>query len=270
MVASDGRGSTVARQIGCAREGDPEHHRFSGMLVGDAHDWPVDLQVIATEGDVHVLAFPQGGGKVRIYLGFPKQEPARVAGPEGPKRFLESWRIACVPHSDVIAGATPISPCIAYANADAWVDHSRARGRRPDRRPRPGRNDPTIGQGLSVTHRDVRLVRDAMLGEATWREATFTDYARERKERMARLRMAARVTSLRVAAFGPEGRALRREIHERMQARARAGGIARCRFRGPRCPSGGGLQRGLRLGGGGAPGLVGPFPDQPRPSGPSP
>ena len=214
VVGADGRNGIVAKQIGCKFSHDPEHHLFSGMLVENAHDWPDDLQVIASEGDAHVLAFPQGEGKVRIYLGWPKEDRSRLVGPEGSANFLRSWQVGCVPYADVIVNSTPASPCIAYPNFDAWVDTPVKEGvvLIGDA---AGRNDPIIGQGLSVTHRDVRLVRDAMLSENNWCTGMFDDYIAERKERMSRLRIIARVSSIRDAAFGEAGKKLRHEIHER-------------------------------------------------------
>ncbi len=215
VVGADGRNGVVAKQIGCVTEHDPEHHLFSGMLVEDAHDWPEDLQVIATEGDANVLAFPQGEGRVRIYLGWPSADRARLVGPEGAQRFLRSWQIDCVPNANAIVNATPVSPCIAYPNFDAWVDS-------PVREgvvligDAAGRNDPIIGQGLSITHRDVRLVRDIMLGESDWSMGMFDDYIKERTERMARLRTVARLTSLRESAFGDAGRRQREYIHHQL------------------------------------------------------
>lgn len=217
VIGADGRTGVVAKQIGCVEGQDREHHLFSGMLVEDAHDWPEDLQVVAHEGDVNVLAFPQGGGKVRIYLGWPSEDRTRLLGPDGPKRFLEGWQIDCVPHADAIANSTPISRCIAYPNNDAWVDS-------PVREgvvligDAAGRNDPIIGQGLSISHKDVLLTSQALLDEKDWSTDIFDDYIKERAERMARLRVVARLTSLRESAFGEEGRKLRQQIHERMEA----------------------------------------------------
>lgn len=215
IVGADGRNGVVARQMGCESAYDPEHHLFSGMLVEHADDWPEDLQVIATEGDANVLAFPQGGGRVRIYLGWPKEDRKRLLGPGNQQRFLDSWKLKCIPHAESIVNATPASPCITYPNNDAWIDS-------PVREgvvligDAAGRNDPIIGQGLSITHRDVRLVRDALLGDKVWTTNTFSDYVVERKERMSRLRTSARLTSLRDSAFGAAGKKLRREIHERI------------------------------------------------------
>lgn len=232
VIGADGRNGVVSKQLGCQTFGDPEHHLFSGMLVEGAEDWPDDLQVIATEGDAHVLAFPQGDGRVRIYLGWPSEDRTRLVGPAGPKNFLESWRINCVPQAEAIVNATPASPCISYPNADGWVDQWVHEGvvLVGDA---AGRNDPITGQGLSITHRDVRLVTDAMLGTKEWRQGIFDEYVAEREERMARLRTVARLTSLRDAAFGESGYRQRAEIHERMAANPDMAAPFMAAFAGP-------------------------------------
>lgn len=222
IIAADGRNGVVAKQIGCVAAHDLEHHLFSGMLVENAHDWPAHRQIIATEGDANVLAFPQGEGRVRIYLGWPSSDRARLVGPGGPQRFLDSWQLECVPNAQAIVDATPVSPCIAYPNYDTWLDGFVREGvvLIGDA---AGRNDPIIGQGLSITHTDVRQVRDALLNnmpggrvpDAGWQTTDFSDYVSERRERMARLRTVARLTSLRESAFGEAGRALRLNIFER-------------------------------------------------------
>jgi 2-polyprenyl-6-methoxyphenol hydroxylase-like FAD-dependent oxidoreductase len=185
------------------------------MLVENADAWPADLQVIATEGDVNVLAFPQGEGKVRIYLGWPSEDRTRLLGADGPSRFLQSWQLECIPNAHVITDATPVSPCIAYPNSDSRVD-SPVRPGVVLIGDAAGRNDPIIGQGLSITHRDVRLVSNALLENDDWRPEHFEGYVEERAARMSRLRTTARLTSLRDSAFGEDGRQLRLQIHERI------------------------------------------------------
>jgi len=71
-----------------------------------------------------------------------------------------------------------------------------------------GHNDPIIGQGTSITLRDVRIVRD-ILRAGDWREAAFEGYVVERLERMRRLRIAARFATVLRAEFGP-GKTARR------------------------------------------------------------
>lgn len=231
IVGADGRNGIVAKKIGCEVTSDPEHHLFSGMLVENAPNWPDDLQVIATEGDAHALAFPQGDGVVRIYLGWPSDDRGRLLGKEGPRRFLElGSRLRTALERD--CELDPASRCIAYSNADAWVDH-------PVREgivligDAAGRNDPIIGQGLSITHRDVRLVSDILKAEKTWSPDVFQPYVEERAERMQRLRVSARLTSLRDCSFGEAGYRQRQTIHERLEKNPDLGGAFVAPFIGP-------------------------------------
>ena len=106
---------------------------FSGVLVDGADGFPADLQAIGTEGDVHFLVFPQGGGRVRLYLGFGLDQPRRFTGPDGPRAFVDAFRFECMPASEILAAATPVSPCATYANEDAWVDVPVRDGVRADR-----------------------------------------------------------------------------------------------------------------------------------------
>jgi 2-polyprenyl-6-methoxyphenol hydroxylase-like FAD-dependent oxidoreductase len=188
MVVTAKRRNRSARS--CSQN-DP-HHRFSGMLVDNVPQWREDTQFISVEGDVNVLAFPQGGGRIRLYIGFGLEQKTRLAGPQGPQRFLEAFRLKSVPGSEAIAAGRPIGPCLVYPNNDTWIDEPFAEGvvLIGDA---AGRNDPITGQGLSITHRDVRIVRDILLGEANWSTDAFVPYGAERKERMRRLRISARI-----------------------------------------------------------------------------
>jgi 2-polyprenyl-6-methoxyphenol hydroxylase-like FAD-dependent oxidoreductase len=76
-----------------------------------------------------------------------------------------------------------------------------------------GWNDPIIGQGLSITYRDVRMVSD-ILKAADWAPEAFAPYAEERMERLRRLRFAASLTSALEAEFGPKAAARRKRWHE--------------------------------------------------------
>ena len=214
VVGADGRHGKTAEQIGMHVQQDPPHHRFSGMLIDNAPDWPADTQFISTEGDVNVLAFPQGNGRIRLYLGFKLEEKTRLAGPQGPQRFLDAFRLKSVPGAEAIVAGRPIGPCLVYPNNDTWIDVPLAEGvvLIGDA---AGRNDPITGQGLSITHRDVRIVRDLLLGERVWTVESLLPYADERKERMRRLRIAARITAIVEAEFDATARERRRRVAER-------------------------------------------------------
>jgi len=214
VVGADGRGSAVRKQLGIALHRDPTHHLFAGMLVDDAHGWPDDVQVVGASDDAHFLAFPQGKGRVRLYLGYSSDEPRRLTGADGPRAFLSAFRLACVPGSEHLAGARPAGPCHSYPNADTWTDRVACDGAVliGDA---AGSNDPIIGQGLSITLRDVRLVRDALLAEPDWSARLFEPYAAERAERMRRLRFSASVVATIENEFGADARARRQRAGAR-------------------------------------------------------
>ena len=215
VVAADGRQSAVRRQLGVELHTDEPHHLFSGLLVDGADSYPDDLQIIGSTDEVHYLAFPQGAGRIRLYLGFPFSDRHRYTGDAGAQRFLESFDAPSFPYSDAIVGSTPISPHAVYANEDSWVDVPFVPGV-VFIGDSAGWNDPINGQGLSIAMRDVRMVSDALLSNSDWSPQSFADYGDERRLRMGNLRFAAQVASKLHAEFGPGTIECRVRARERM------------------------------------------------------
>jgi 2-polyprenyl-6-methoxyphenol hydroxylase-like FAD-dependent oxidoreductase len=217
IVGADGRGSLVRRAAGIELHKDPQHHFFGGMLIENADKFPDDTQVIGAEKDVHYLAFPQGHGRIRLYLGFPSDQPQRFAGKNAQQAFLDAFRLASLPSSPHIANATPAGPVHSYPNEDSWTDTPYAEGvvLIGDA---AGWNDPIIGQGLSITYRDVRIVSEILRETSDWSRADFAPYAEERAERMRRLRFGAQITSTLMNEFGDAARERRRKVAERQAA----------------------------------------------------
>lgn len=214
LVGADGRTSQVREAAGIVLHQDTPHHWFAGLLVEGVEAWPDDLQAIGTEGDFGFLAFPQGGGRVRVYGGYALDEAKRFKGPDGPRRFLEAFAMDCAPANRHIAAGRPAGPLFSYINADAWTDEPFAPGvvLVGDA---AGWNDPIVGLGLSITYRDVRIVSDILRAGDDWSVGAFAPYAEERAERMRRLRIAAQLQSAIDMEFGPEAAARRRSYHER-------------------------------------------------------
>ena len=161
--------------------------------------------------------FPQGDGRARLYLGFGLDQPRRFTGPGGPQAFLDAFRFECMPDSEALADATPVSPCATYANEDTWVDV-------PVRDgvvligDAAGWNDPITGQGLSIAMRDVRVVSEMLQASDDWSAAAFAPYVEERRERMRRLRFGASLQAAIYNEFGPDAAARRLRAWSRFEA----------------------------------------------------
>lgn len=209
VVGADGRSSGIRRALGLALHEAPLDHLIAGLLIDGADDWPQDLQAIGQFGDLHYLIFPQGGGKVRLYADYAYQGGARFRGESGAAELLDAFNLPGVPNIHAIARARPIGPCRSYPSQDAWVDDPVVEGAllMGDA---SGYNDPILGQGLSVTLRDARIVAELFTNNATWDRETFAPYVQERRERLRRLRMAAAFVTTLNARFEPQDKARRR------------------------------------------------------------
>ncbi|MDZ4870510.1 MAG: FAD-dependent monooxygenase [Alphaproteobacteria bacterium] len=233
VVAADGRHGKTVQQMGFKVESDPPHHWFSGMLVENAHGWPDDLQSIGVAGDMNYFIFPQGGGKARLYQGVALDQKARFMGDDAPQRFVEGFRLACLPDDGAaIVDSKPASQCFVYPNNDTWIDVPVGPGviAIGDA---AGHNDPTIGQGLSVSHRDVRVVSDILNANNDWSPAALAPYAEERRERMRRLRLSGRLPAVRDCEFDAAGRARRERLRGKFMVDPLITGLALATLIGP-------------------------------------
>ena len=201
IVGADGRGSTVRRQLAITLNEAPLDHLLAGLLIEGAHGWPEDLQSVGKVGDIHYLVFPQGSGRVRLYADYAYAGRARFTGPDGAQEMLALFNMPQVPHSEIIANARPAGPCKSWPSQDAWVDVPCNQGAVliGDA---AGYNDPIMGQGMSVTLRDVRTVGEILIGGSDWSVDRFRPYVEERRERMRRLRYAASFVTTLMARFG--------------------------------------------------------------------
>ena len=217
VVGADGRTSAVREAAGIVLHQDAPHHWFAGLLVEGVEGWPEDTQAIGTEGDFGFLAFPQGEGKVRVYGGFALDQARRFQGPDGARRFLDAFAVACSPGNARLVAGRPAGPVGAFINADSWTEKPFAMGAVlvGDA---AGWNDPIIGLGMSITYRDVRIVSDLLKSVPAGRVPDFSAYAAERAERMRRLRFTARIQAALDMEFGPEAAARRKDLHDRALA----------------------------------------------------
>jgi 2-polyprenyl-6-methoxyphenol hydroxylase-like FAD-dependent oxidoreductase len=215
IVGADGRTSSVRQQAGIQLHHASRGNFIAGLLVEGATDWPQDSYALGTEGDRMYLVFPQGGDRLRLYVSLSPNEGDRFAGPGGTERFLDSFRLQCLPQSDTVANARPIGPCATWGGEDTWTEPPFADGvvLIGDA---AGYNNPITGQGLSLTLRDVEMVSNLLLGADSWQPETFQPYADERRERMRRARFNADLFVALYCKFGPEGAQRRGSWYGRM------------------------------------------------------
>jgi 2-polyprenyl-6-methoxyphenol hydroxylase-like FAD-dependent oxidoreductase len=232
VVGADGRHGQTRRQIGVPEQADPLHHWMAGVLVEDAHGWPAGETFLGVEGWRNYIAFPQGDGRIRLYLCFAVEDRPRLMGPEGPAAFMDAFRLKSVPRSEAIAAARPASEIFGYPNNDVWTDEPYAEGvvLIGDA---AGYTDPIIGQGLSMALRDVRLVSEILTFCEDWSPAALRPYGEERAERLRRMRNIGRFAAVRDSEFTPEARERRKRVAARIQQRPELMASVQAPFVGP-------------------------------------
>jgi menaquinone-9 beta-reductase len=216
VIGADGRGSTVARQVGFERLADPIHHLLTGLLVEDARGWPHDEQSTGVDGDLGFYIFPQSGGRVRLYATHGLDQRNRFAGDGAAERFLQAFDRAALPGGSALSRGRPAGPCHGYPNNDVWIDPAA-----------PGivligdaagHNDPSGGQGISIALKDARLVCEALNTTKAWTPQAFAPYVSQRREQMRRLRFSTRLLAIYRMEFTVEARRRRLKGRERMAA----------------------------------------------------
>jgi 2-polyprenyl-6-methoxyphenol hydroxylase-like FAD-dependent oxidoreductase len=219
VIGADGRNSITRKNLGFKVNADEPHNLIGGMLVKGVPSWPRDMQVIGVEDRFHFLVFPQGGDLLRLYGCYHFADKSRFDGPDRRAKLINAFgKLTCLPYAEAIAASTPIGPFNSFSNEDHWIDDPTCPGvvLIGDA---AGHNDPILGQGLSISLRDVRLVNEILReAKAAGREPDFRPYVEERAERMRRLRITAQVvTTLRVE-FGREARERRARVGKRVVA----------------------------------------------------
>jgi menaquinone-9 beta-reductase len=178
VVGADGRVSEVRKWGGFTVKHDPDEMWITGVLLGDMQgitDLAFSMIIAPTRGGVFLA--PQGNGRCRAYYAYHRSAPYRLSGEKDLHTFIaESIKTGAAP--EWYDGCTLQGPLATFPGADTWVEHPHRDGivLIGDA---AGSSDPTWGQGLSLTLRDVRVLRDALLSTGDWRTAA-EDYATQR------------------------------------------------------------------------------------------
>jgi len=177
VVGADGRSSCVRASAGFQLRRDPENMLLAGVLLDDIGAPEDTGQVVFNYsfGEIAIL-LPQGGGRARTYFGFHAGTQPRYQGTADFPRYLESFKRAGM-NPEFYDGAKSAGPLATFDGAEAWVEHPYRDGVAliGDA---AAASDPTWGQGLSLTLRDARVLRDQLLSTKEWETAGHA-YARE-------------------------------------------------------------------------------------------
>ena len=168
VVGANGRNSVVRHWAGFASHQDPPRLRIAGVLLEGVSALPRDTtqMMINPESGKSAILVPQGGGRVRAYVVSSSRQERMLSGDGDVPRFISEAVLAGV-RPKLFDSVTTAGPLATFEGADSWVEH-------------PYRNgvaligdaaatsDPSWGQGLSLSVRDVRVLRDVLLANDDW------------------------------------------------------------------------------------------------------
>src|SRR4051812_4818050 len=209
VVGADGRQSVVRHDAAFEVSRDPKWLRISGALLEGMRAPDNAVSIFAAPNFGHVsFVVPIGKSRTRAYFTTGRRDEHRpLSGPGDFGDFKDYCAQTGVPR-EWFAEATLVGPLATFEGADVWVDHPYKDGLAliGDA---AAANDPCWGCGLSLTLRDVRVLRDELLASDDW-NAACDRYAMEHDRYYGDLR---RITSwLRVFRYtvGPKGDELRK------------------------------------------------------------
>ncbi|MGH2535040.1 MAG: FAD-dependent oxidoreductase [Thermomicrobiales bacterium] len=228
VVGADGRTSRVRSWIGARTEEDPVHHHFAGGLIGGT-TLPEGKTHAATFDGGRMFIFPQSHGQARAYVVGMADRLAALRGAKHRTAFVD-YCARLLPDG-WFERATPAGPVAFFPNNDVWSNRLTAAGvvLIGDA---AGANDPSVGQGLSLVFRDVRELRDLLLGERDW-PAAIEEFARRRATYFAVLRAFAMWVGVLAIESGSVADARRARVERARKSDPTAGGFAMIFSRGP-------------------------------------
>jgi 2-polyprenyl-6-methoxyphenol hydroxylase-like FAD-dependent oxidoreductase len=177
VVGVDGRGSLARKWGGFTEQRDPERLRIGGLVLEDSAVPQDTVRLVSdSERGRASIVFPQGGSRARMYFICGTHEGLRLQGDKDVPQFIAEAISTGVP-KEFFDGARPDGPLATFDGADNWVEHPYRDGIAlvGDA---AASTDPSWGQGLSLTLRDVRILRDALSATDDW-DAAGKAYAAE-------------------------------------------------------------------------------------------
>jgi 2-polyprenyl-6-methoxyphenol hydroxylase-like FAD-dependent oxidoreductase len=170
VVGADGRNSQVRRWSGFEVSQDPDCLTVAGTLYRGL-SLPEDAVQMVMNPDMQRISivFPIGDRRFRAYLGFRSGAHPPLSGQKDVVPFVEASVATGTPGAWFGDGEN-IGPLASFNAPDCWADHPYRDGvvLIGDA---AAASDPTFGCGLSLTLRDVRVLRDLLATEVDWAAA---------------------------------------------------------------------------------------------------
>ena len=187
VVGADGRNAMTRKWGGFEQQQDPPGNLLGGVLVeGLAHAGDASTVLFNPFFGQGSFYFPQGKGFGRAYFAS-RTGGVKLQGEGALDRFLEESARIGFP-MEHYEGMKQAGPFATFDGADSWVDNPYKDGVAlvGDA---AATSDQTWGQGLSLTLRDVRGLRDELLANDDW-DAAGQAYATRHDAYFASLREA--------------------------------------------------------------------------------
>ena len=207
VVGAEGRSSVVRSSARFPVLRDPEDMMIAGILLENVPAAEDTCQAIYhfALGQLVVIA-PQGGGRVRMYLCYHDATQARFQGPGDLARFVEGCKRTGT-NAALFEDARQAGPLATFSCAHSRVDHPYRDGVALLGDSATS-SDPSHGQGLSLTLRDARVLRDHLMCSDDW-DAAGHAYADEHDGYAGRLRTFNKWLTEMYLATGPDADARR-------------------------------------------------------------
>ena len=175
IVGADGRVSLARKWGDFTVHHDDPNFILAGIWLNDVNA-PDDTSLILTNpgNGKGAYLFPQGNGCARAYAAYLASSDYRIQGSF--EDFAKEFTSAGGP-AEIFEGAKPNGPVASFDCADSYTPHPYKNGVAlvGDA---AASTDPTWGQGLCLTLRDVRVLRDCLSSTDDWDKAA-DDYATE-------------------------------------------------------------------------------------------
>jgi 2-polyprenyl-6-methoxyphenol hydroxylase-like FAD-dependent oxidoreductase len=176
VVAADGRNSSARTWAGFTVQETVQPFLFAGVALAGSSAPDGAYLLFNPEVAMATAMTPTGRDRFRAYVAYETSSDFRLQGGDELPKFLEQSKKAG-PVSAFYEDIEPIGPLASFRCGDFWTEHPYKDGVAllGDA---AATSDPAFGQGLSLTVRDVRVLRDQLLSNSDWDKACH-DYAAE-------------------------------------------------------------------------------------------